>query len=233
MRIIGPDDAPPRRSPAGFGQRVRVLATRAPGLAVRPGMVEVDVAPGATFPWHDHGDAEALVYVVAGSARFRAGGRSELVVGGALVYLPSGAEAAIANPGADTLRLLVVLTPGGYERRFLDWEPAHAWGAGAVAWPHAVLDLTGLPRDERPAAVVGALEAVRSGTALVVVVDHEPSGLRRELERRYGSELRWEPRERVGDRVAVAIWLAEPGGRAAVAGDEAEATVEGLFPTAA
>lgn len=123
MRAIGPEDAPARRSPAGFGQRVRALASRAPGLAVRTGMVEVDVAPGAAVSSHDHGYAEAVVYVVAGSARFSSGGRSEPVAGGGLVHVPLGEEVAIANAGPDTLRLLVVLTPGGHERRFLDWDP--------------------------------------------------------------------------------------------------------------
>jgi quercetin dioxygenase-like cupin family protein len=130
MRIITPEDAPARRAPAGGGRRVRVLASRAPGLPARAGMLEVEIAPGAMVPSHVHEHSEALVYVVCGAAHFRCDGRDELVTQGGVVHLPVGAELTIANRGEDVARLLVVLTPGGFERRFLDWEPAHP-AAGA------------------------------------------------------------------------------------------------------
>jgi uncharacterized protein (DUF2249 family) len=58
----------------------------------------------------------------------------------------------------------------------------------------------------------------------VIVNDHEPVALERQLRRRYGAGLGWEVRERSSDRVAVAIWLAaapEPGRSAAADGAKA------------
>jgi hypothetical protein len=55
----------------------------------------------------------------------------------------------------------------------------------------------------------------------VIVNDHEPVALERQLRRRYGPGLGWDVRERSGDRVAVAIWLPaspEPAGPAPAEG---------------
>jgi uncharacterized protein (DUF2249 family) len=75
----------------------------------------------------------------------------------------------------------------------------------------AILDLTGLPRRQRHRTVIATLEALDPGTRLVVVNDHEPTGLRIQLQRRYEGRLRWESRGGAGGRFVVAIRLvAEP-----------------------
>lgn len=153
-------------------------------------------------------DAEALAYVVDGRARVVSGESTEDVEEGAAVHVPRGAKVAIANVGSDRLRLLVSFAPAGFEQRFTSWE----WALGeGPSRPQALLDLTGLPRPQRHRTVIAALEALDARVPLVVVNDHEPAGLRRQLERRYGDRLGWEVRARTGDRVAVAIWLDEPG----------------------
>lgn len=172
------------------------------------GLVEIDVVPGASLPAHDHGEAEAPAYVVGGRAR--------------------GTGAAIENTGAERLRLLVSFSPAGFEQRFLSWE----WALGgdrAGSEPQALLDLTGLPRPQRHRTVIAALEALAWGVPLVIVNDHEPTGLQRRLARRYEDRLGWEVRARTGDRIAVAIWLLEPAtdARAALAGVGTD-----LFPAA-
>ena len=205
MRVTGPESAPVRRAPGAAGLRVRVLAGPEPELGSRAGLVEIDIAPGRSLPAHAHGDAEALVYVVSGRAGVLSEGRSEEVPGGGVVHLPQGAQVAIANRGVDALRLLVVFSPAGFERCFLGWDAAPGESAEAPDEPRALLDLTGLPRPQRHRTVIAALEALAQGTALVIVNDHEPNALQRQLERRYGSRLGWDLRERSGDRVAVAI----------------------------
>lgn len=103
---------------------------------------------------------------------------------------------------------------------------------GAPLGPgEAVLDLTGLQRPQRHAVVIGALEALRGGTPLVIVNDHEPKGLQRQLERRYDARLGWEVRERVGERFTVAIRLNDPP--PIDASPSAGATAGEPFPTAA
>jgi uncharacterized protein (DUF2249 family)/quercetin dioxygenase-like cupin family protein len=207
MRVTGPDQAPARRRPGAAGLRVRVLAGAATEPPSRTGLIEIDLAPGAALPPHAHGDAEAVVYVVAGRARVSSEGRDEEVVGGAAIQLDVGTEVEVVNPGPDRLRLLVAFAPAGFEDRFLGWEEASDDAALVPLRPQAVLNLTGLPRRQRHGTVIGALEALDAGTRLVIVNDHEPNGLHTQLERRYGPRLGWDVRERAGDHVAVAIWL--------------------------
>jgi uncharacterized protein (DUF2249 family)/quercetin dioxygenase-like cupin family protein len=210
MRVTGPADAPVRRAPRAAGLRARVLAGPWPELSARTGLVEIDLAPGRSLPAHAHGEAETLVYVVSGRARFLSDAHSEEVAGGGVVQLAAGARVAVTNQGADTLRLLVVLSPAGFERGFLEWDDAPGESEETRDEPRALLDLTGLPRPQRHRTVIAALEALEPGTPLVIVNDHEPNALQLQLERRYGPLLGWDLRERSGDRVAVAIWLQTP-----------------------
>lgn len=71
--------------------------------------------------------------------------------GGSVVHAPRGAAVVTANRGASTLRLIVALSPAGFEARFLACDPVGAGG--------------GPP----------AQEALRDRTRLLVVNDHEPA----------------------------------------------------------
>jgi uncharacterized protein (DUF2249 family)/quercetin dioxygenase-like cupin family protein len=209
IRIVESGSIPARRAPRGAGLRARVLAG-GPDLAAGTGLVEIAIAPGRSLPVHAHGDAETVVYVVSGRARFLSGERHDEVTGGGVVLLPAGMRIAVTNSGVDILRLLAVVSPAGIEREFLGW-PAAAEGVGGWAdEPHALLDLRGLPRPQRNRTVIATLEALEHGIPLIVVADHEPAALRRQLERRYNRRLGWDVRERSVDRVEVAIWLCEP-----------------------
>jgi quercetin dioxygenase-like cupin family protein len=129
MRVTGPESAPVRRSSSGSGLRVRVLAGPAPELASGIGMAEIAVPPGSAMPAHSHGEAETLVYVVSGRAGLASGGRDEEVAAGEAAHLPRGTEVAVSNRGDETLRLLTVFSPAGFERGFLGWP---AEGAEAL-----------------------------------------------------------------------------------------------------
>src|SRR5688500_1371898 len=83
-----------------------------------------------------------------------------------------------------------------------------------AAEERAILDLTGLPRPQRHRTVMAALEALDPGTRLVVVNDHEATGLRIQLQRRYGGRLGWDARGGAGGRFVVALRLAERRGSA-------------------
>ncbi len=97
IRIVEPGSIPARRAPRGAGLRVRVLAGPGPDLAAGIGMVEIAIAPGRSLPAHAHGDAETVVHVVSGRARFLSGERHEEVVGGGVVHLPAGTRVAFTN----------------------------------------------------------------------------------------------------------------------------------------
>lgn len=228
MRLIDAHAAPPRCAPLTAGLRARVLAGAEPPSRTRRGLAEIDVAPGRSLPVHGEDDAETMLYVVRGRARVVAGDGSAAVRGGDVVHLCDRDRVAVTNLGVDTLRLLVVACPGGFERRLRSWEPVRAPAPIGAEAPRALLDLTLLPRAQRHRTVVAALEALDLGTRLVVINDRDPRALQRRLVRRYGDRLGWEPREDSGDRVAVAIWL-DPddllgsGGRELSVGDLAPA----------
>lgn len=208
MRLIDARAAGVHQAPRAAGLRARVLVGAEPTVRARCGLAEIDVAPGRSLPAHAHGDAETVIYVVRGRGRVVGEGSAVEVRGGDAIQVPVGERVAVTNLGADTLRLVAVFAPAGFERTLGEWPRATDAGPGDES-PSALLDLTGLPRPQRHRTVVAALEALDAGTPLVVVSDHEPRALRRQLERRYGPRLGWDPRENSCDRVAVAIWLEE------------------------
>ena len=80
------------------------------------------------------------------------------------MHLPRGTPVAVTNLGVDALRLLVVLSPAGFERVFLGWEAASGAPADYPQGRRALLDLTRLPRPQRHRTVIASLEALEAGT---------------------------------------------------------------------
>jgi uncharacterized protein (DUF2249 family)/quercetin dioxygenase-like cupin family protein len=228
MRVSGPVDAPLRVAPRAAGLKARVLAGAESAPESRAGLVEIEVAPGRSLPLRAPAGGDALVYVVFGRGRLLGEDGAVDGVGGSAVHIGGGARVAITNVGMGTLRLLAVYSPAGSEHGFLSWgEDAGDEDEEIRAW----LDLTRLPRPQRHRTVIAALEALEPGTPLVVVNDHEPAGLRRQLERRYDARLGWDVRDRRPDRVAVAIWLEGPGDPVPLS--RAARVAGGLSPSAA
>ena len=83
--------------------------------------------------------------------------------------------------------------------------------AARPAEARVLIDITGLPRPQRHRTVAATLEAMEPGVSLIVINDHDPTLLRRALERRHGARLAWERLGRSDDRVAVAVRLGEEG----------------------
>lgn len=119
----GPLRTPWRQGPMP-GLRVRVLATPEDGGG--SGVVEVEMAPGATMPTHTHGAAEVLIRVLAGDGRLRgAAGPVDLRRDG-VVRVAVGVPVALENVGQASLCLLVILSPAGFERAFAAWPEVDA-----------------------------------------------------------------------------------------------------------
>ena len=70
-------------------------------------------APGA--PIHIHHDADETIYVLDGEWQVIIGGEATSVHAGASVFVPKGTPHNIANVGATRGRILVVLSPPGFE----------------------------------------------------------------------------------------------------------------------
>ncbi len=70
-------------------------------------------APGP--PPHAHEDADETVYVLDGALEMSIGERVMTGAAGAVMFVPRGVFHGLANLGPGSARMLVILTPPGYE----------------------------------------------------------------------------------------------------------------------
>lgn len=62
----------------------------------------IDVAPGATAPWHRH-PGEELIYIVEGTLEYQLEGRAPVCVkAGDVLFVPAGVAHKAYNPGTVT-----------------------------------------------------------------------------------------------------------------------------------
>lgn len=77
-------------------------------------------APGP--PPHVHEDADEAIYVLDGTLELGLGERTLTGVAGAVMLVPRGMLHSLANPGPGPARMLIILSPPGYEGFW--WEMA-------------------------------------------------------------------------------------------------------------
>ena len=118
------DCAQPILQHAAEGRVLECLGTRCiirvPSAATggAMAMVEVRVPPGDGPPMHLHRREEEGFHVLEGCFRFWCGDRAWTGGQGATVLLPRGVPHTFRNIGDAPGRLLVTLTPGGFEGFF-------------------------------------------------------------------------------------------------------------------
>ncbi len=82
-------------------------------------LVEWDAAPGApSTPLHLHRATDEAFYVLEGTFGFRAGERTFEGAAGTFVFVPRGLEHAYWNQGTTPARMLISISPPGFERYF-------------------------------------------------------------------------------------------------------------------
>jgi quercetin dioxygenase-like cupin family protein len=78
-----------------------------------------ELPPGWALPEHLHrGEAETM-HVLGGEMEVRIDGRDHLVGPGQTAHVPAGTPHSGRNAGAGPLRRVVIFSPGGMERFFL------------------------------------------------------------------------------------------------------------------
>jgi quercetin dioxygenase-like cupin family protein len=138
-----------------FGRHlVRVTAGQTGGAM---GVWEDVVEPGDGPPLHVHTREDELFHVIDGRFRFWAGDESLLAEAGTTLVLPRGLPHRFENAGEFSGRLLVTVTPGGFENFFLDLEREQVGTLAAAEAIAARYGLIFLPADTPPA--VGAMPA--------------------------------------------------------------------------
>jgi mannose-6-phosphate isomerase-like protein (cupin superfamily) len=88
-------------------------------------LVEETSHPGGGPPPHMHHDTDETFYVLEGEVELMAGDRTIPASAGTAVYIPKGTLHTFRNVGTSPSRILALLSPGGFEKFFLEaGEPA-------------------------------------------------------------------------------------------------------------
>jgi quercetin dioxygenase-like cupin family protein len=107
----------------GEGKTVSFSGNRVTLVHGRPGgaysLVEWVSEPGIPgTPLHIHRETDEAFYVLEGTFGFRAGERTFEGSTGAFVLLPKGLEHAYWNEGVIAAKMLITISPPGFERYF-------------------------------------------------------------------------------------------------------------------
>jgi quercetin dioxygenase-like cupin family protein len=123
------------------GDRVRILIdAAATGGAL--GIIEVEIAPGGGPPPHEHSREDETFHVLSGEVVCTIDGERHLVRAGGAVFAPRGIPHTFRNDARAMARMLVVLTPGGFEAFFAEiGMPAEPGRPIAVPTPDSLARL--------------------------------------------------------------------------------------------
>ncbi|HZF92284.1 cupin domain-containing protein [Streptomyces sp.] len=82
--------------------------------------LEASVPPGGGPPLHIHADADEAFYLLSGELDITARGRTYAVRPGDFVFIPKGTPHRFRNNGIHTARQLLLFSPSGVDRFFLE-----------------------------------------------------------------------------------------------------------------
>jgi quercetin dioxygenase-like cupin family protein len=103
-----------------FQPNLMVVKATAESTGGAFGLVESWVPAGASPPLHVHRREDESFWVLAGHVRFRCGDEDIDAGPGSFVFLPRDVPHTFVVEGNQTAHLLTLLTPGGFERYFVD-----------------------------------------------------------------------------------------------------------------
>jgi quercetin dioxygenase-like cupin family protein len=84
------------------------------------GLVEAKVLPGMAAPWHVHHREDEMFYLLEGKVLFKCGDELFQADPGSFVFLPRDIPHSYKNVGETTARWLILTTPAGVERYFVE-----------------------------------------------------------------------------------------------------------------
>jgi mannose-6-phosphate isomerase-like protein (cupin superfamily) len=132
---------PGKARTVSLGANVVTFLARGEDTAGMYSLTEFIVAPPPTPgpPLHIHKDAHEAMYVLEGELQVKLGEQTIRAAAGSFVYVPKGVLHTLANPGPHPAKILIILTPPGYEGY---WEEmAQHVATGNVPDPALVLSL--------------------------------------------------------------------------------------------
>ncbi len=102
------------------------------------GLIEHLVPPGAGSPWHVHHSEDESFYVIEGEILFIVGNEQQRITAGpgTFVFGPRDIPHGFTNDGSAPARMLLQVTPAGFEQFVLTQaEPAPDSGFGSAGPP--------------------------------------------------------------------------------------------------
>jgi quercetin dioxygenase-like cupin family protein len=85
-------------------------------------IIEWGLPPGAMIPPHTHSREDECNFVLEGELTCEVGGEIRVAPASSYVVKPRGVPHALCNVGTEPVRVLEILTPGGLESYFDEYE---------------------------------------------------------------------------------------------------------------
>ena len=150
-----------------FTSEIRLRSEQTGG---RVAVVDVTVPAGWPGPPLHHHDFDEAFYVVEGALTFQLGTERHTAGPGQLAFARRGSHHTLANLGGAPARYLLIITPGGFERRF-DPEPAGPYPETVVVGGQ--IDGAGATLPDPPPGPIRVLLRGEETGGVVSVVDND------------------------------------------------------------
>ena len=108
------------QTPLTWNRSQILIRARRSDTAGAIGIFETVDQPGDGPPLHVHDDADETFVILSGEAEFSLNGKRSHHGVGATIFVPRGAEHAYRAIGSAPLRMLTIMTPGGFEAFFAE-----------------------------------------------------------------------------------------------------------------
>ena len=126
----------------GFGpHQIRMTAEETGGAW---GLIELDMPAGEGPPLHVHEREDEFFRVLSGRFLFVCGGSETVLEAGGCILLPRGVPHRFQNVGAEVGRLMVAVTPGGFEGFFAETDGVGLAEADAIGLTYGLRFLPAL-----------------------------------------------------------------------------------------
>jgi mannose-6-phosphate isomerase-like protein (cupin superfamily) len=79
-------------------------------------LLEATVPAKATVPLHQHSREDETFYILEGTMQIECGGRTIKQGRNSTAFLPRNVPHSFTNPGETSAKMIIVITPGGFEK---------------------------------------------------------------------------------------------------------------------